>query len=205
MVISCMCFHYFNFIRYYAIYFLSWVEKKIWVYRKKMVWGNKSQVCICEGQGKQRSESNAFIPLLGWARARPCWLQSISKELFASLQWQSQMTEPQPWGQWEASFMLSQELEAMPSRGFRMWEGSRKLWPGMFRRDQKQETFMWNDPVWTPLWDALFKLGSVDPGSPLCLSLQPVDDATLAAIIIKNNFQESKGSFHGQRLKTCTL
>lgn len=23
MVISCMCFHYFNFIRYYTIYFLS--------------------------------------------------------------------------------------------------------------------------------------------------------------------------------------
>ena len=46
-------------------------RKKVWVYRKEMVWGNKSQVYICEGQEKQRSENNAFTPLLGWARARP--------------------------------------------------------------------------------------------------------------------------------------
>lgn len=55
-----------------------------------------------------------------------------------------------------------------------------------------------------------FKLGSVDPGSPLSFppaykTFHGVDDTTLAAIIVKNNFQGSKGSFPGQHLKTCRL
>lgn len=152
----------------------TWVEKKTWVYRKKMVWGNKSQVCICEGQEKQRSESNAFTPLLGWARARPCWLQAISKELFCISAVTVTDDRTPALGAMRGIIHAEPGAGSHAKQGFRMWEGSRKLWPGMFRRDQKQETFMWNDPVWTPLWDALFKLGSVDPGSPLCLSLQPL-------------------------------
>ena len=40
---------------------------------------------------------------------------------------------------------------------------------------------------------------------PACKTFRMVDDTTLAAIIVKNNFQESKGSFPGQHLKTCRL
>lgn len=108
------------------------------------------------------SEGDAFTPLLGRSQEMPHWLQFTSKELsFASLQWQSQMTEPKPWGG-----RGSERNHSCRARSS-MWcqagglkcksEAGSCGWDHFEEKETRDIHVEW--PYLNTLWDALFKLG----------------------------------------------